>query len=208
MSEIITRTLGRGRLSIFVAILLAVVTPSVAETPVQRPTGPAATHVEDREALVDLLAVMSGRCTTLKIAGRDFTCKAVAYAHSEEGRVKFAVALDDPTDDSHVVYFSGENGKRFDDNSYELPIDRMLLNSKDRPKVNGLPVPSAEASTGKCRQLGNFAARQVSSITCNATDTKGQTYELTFESDGKPISVRHVRQTAARPFGSRVTVIP
>jgi hypothetical protein len=36
-----------------------------------------------------------------------------------EGRVNFSVTLDDPADDSHVVYFSGENGKRFDDNSCE-----------------------------------------------------------------------------------------
>lgn len=139
---------------------------------------------------------MSGRCKTLRIAGREFACKAVAYAHSEKGRVSFAIALDDPIDDGHVVSFSGENGKRFDDNSYELPVDRMLLNSKHRPKVHGLPVPSEEASTGMCRQFGNFAARRVSSVTCSATDLKGQSYELQFESDGTPVSVRRVRQSA------------
>lgn len=145
-------------------------------------------------AFIDLLALMSGQCKTLKIAGREFGCKTVAYAHGDKGRVNFAVAVDDPADDSHVVSFSGENGKRADDNSYELPIDRMLLNSKDRPRVDGLPVPAEQTSTGVCRQTGNFAARQVNSITCSATDVSGRTYELLFVSDGSPVSVRRVRQ--------------
>jgi hypothetical protein len=95
-----------------------------------------------------------------------------------------------------VISFSGENGKRADDNSYDLPIDRMLLNSKDRPRVDGLPVPAQESSTGSCRQTGNFAARKVSSVTCSATDANGRKYELAFESDGRPVSVRRVRQSA------------
>ena len=37
--------------------------------------------------------------------------------------------------------FSGESAQREQENLYELRIDRMLLNSKDRPKVDGLPVP-------------------------------------------------------------------
>lgn len=149
-----------------------------------------------QNAIIDLLALMSGKCTTLRIAGRDFACKVVAYAHGDKGRVNFAVAVDDPSDENHVVSFSGENGKRADDNSYELPIDRMLLNSKDRPKVDGLPVPAEQASKGVCRQTGNFAARKVSDITCSATDTEGRKYELLFVSDGRPASVRRVRQSA------------
>lgn len=152
--------------------------------------------IDRPELQIDLLALMSGKCRTLRIAGRDFTCKAVAFAHSEQGRVNFAVALDDPADDSHVISFSGENGKRADDNSYDLPIDRMLLNSKDRPRVDGLPVPAQESSTGSCRQTGNFAARKVSSVTCSAIDANGRKYELAFESDGRPVSVRRVRQSA------------
>ena len=139
---------------------------------------------------------MSGKCTTLKIAGRDFACKVVAYAHGDKGRVNFAVAVDDPTDANHVVSFSGENGKRADDNSYELPIDRMLLNSKDRPKVDGLPVPAEQISTGLCRQTGNFAARKVNDVTCSATDNEGRRYELLFVSDGTPVSVRRIRQSS------------
>jgi hypothetical protein len=55
-------------------------------------------------------------------------------------------------------------------------------------------VPAEQTSTGVCRQTGNFAARQVNSITCSATDVSGRTYELLFVSDGKPVSVRRVRQ--------------
>jgi hypothetical protein len=175
---------------VLAASLIALATPCFAGSsaiPVNNPP--------EQNSFIDLLALMSGKCTTLKIAGREFACKAVAYAHADKGRVNFAVAVDDPTDDSHVVSFSGENGKRADDNSYELPIDRMLLNSKDRPRVDGLPVPAEQTSTGICRQTGNFAAKQVSRITCSATDTEGRTYELMFVSDGTPVSVRRVRQS-------------
>jgi len=69
----------------------------------------------------------------------------------------------------------------------------MLLSSKNRPKFYGLPVPFVEPSAGLCRQLGNFAAGQVSSISCIATDSSGNQFELQFESDGLPIAVRRVR---------------
>jgi hypothetical protein len=69
----------------------------------------------------------------------------------------------------------------------------MLLNSKQRPKVDGLPVPLVESSAGMCTQLGNFAQGQVSSIACSATDKNGRQYELRFESDGLPITLRRVR---------------
>ena len=175
------------------ATLIAFASPCFAETvtPIPVKNAPA-----QQNALIDLLALMSGHCKTLKVAGRTFACKTVAYAHGDKGRVNFAVAVDDPADANHVVYFSGENGKRADDNSYELPIDRMLLNSKDRPRVDGLPVPAEQASKGVCRQTGNFAAKKVSDITCSATDTEGRKYELLFVSDGTPASVRRVRQSA------------
>jgi hypothetical protein len=182
---------------VLAATLIALATPALAGSPsANGPVVAVNNQPARQDSIIDLLALMSGQCKTLKIAGRDFACKAVAYAHGDKGRVNFAVALDDPADDSHVVSFSGENGKRADDNSYELPIDRMLLNSKHRPKVDGLPVPAEQTSTGMCRQTGNFAARQVSSITCSATDTSGKTYELLFVSDGTPVSVRRVRQSA------------
>jgi hypothetical protein len=77
-----------------------------------------------------------------------------------------------------------------------LAVDRMLLSSKDRPKSDGLPIPAEQASDGVCRQLGNFASREVSSITCSATDKVGKKYELTFESDGTPITLRRIRTSA------------
>ncbi|MEW6151866.1 MAG: hypothetical protein AB1745_28105, partial [Pseudomonadota bacterium] len=105
------------------ALLTTLASPCFAEAskpiPVNNPQA-------QQNAFIDLLALMSGHCKTLKVAGRTFACKTVAYAHGDKGRVNFAVAVDDPSDDSHVVSFSGENGKRADDNSYELPIDRML----------------------------------------------------------------------------------
>lgn len=150
---------------------------------------------EDRQPIdVDMFAVMSGKCSTLRIAGRDFRCTSIAFFHDQRGRARFTIALNDPGDTSHVVAFSGESAQREQENLYELRIDRMLLNSKDRPKVDGLPVPSAEASAGICRQFGNFATRQVASVSCSATDQKGRKYELQFESDGSPIRVQKIRQ--------------
>jgi hypothetical protein len=151
--------------------------------------------IEHRQPDVDIFALMSGKCTKLKVAGRDFNCRAVAFFHSVQGRAKFTIALEDHTDGSHVVSFSGENSRRPEDNLYELPIDRMLLNSKDSPKVDGLPVPLVQHSVGLCTQVGNFANRQVSSVSCSATDNNGRQYELLFESDGMPMRVRRVRQS-------------
>ena len=161
-------------------------------------------HVSDeskrQEPVTIVLAIMSGKCTTLKIAGRDYRCRAIAFFQTEEGRANFVIALDDPSDNNHIITFSGDNGRRPQNDLYELPIDRMLVRTKDRPKVDGLPVPRVELSAGMCKQLGVFASRQVSSITCSAVDKNGQKYDLQYESDGSPIAVRRVRQTqAGRP---------
>ena len=72
----------------------------------------------------------------------------------------------------------------------------MLLNSKDRPKVDGVPVPLVESSTGTCRQLGIISTRQISSISCTATAKDGRKYELQFESDGAPVMLRRIRQSS------------
>jgi hypothetical protein len=144
-----------------------------------------------------MFASMSGKCSTLKVAGRDFACRAVAYYQTEEGRGNFVIALEDPTDDRHIITFSGDNGRRPQDNLFELPIDRMLLKSQDRPNVNGLPVPFVELSAGICKQVGNFMTRRVSSIFCSAMGNDGNKYELQFESDGSPISLRRIKRTRA-----------
>jgi len=176
------------------AAFIAFSTAVNCQTPANESLG--LSEMINASSFVDLLALMSGECKTLKIAGQDFGCRTIAYAHADKGRVNFAVVVDDPYDNNHVVSFSGENGKRADDNSYELPIDRMLLNSKNRPKVDGLPVPAAQTSTGSCRQTGNFAAKKVTDVTCSATDSEGRSYELLFISDGTPVSVRRIRQSS------------
>jgi hypothetical protein len=160
-----------------------------------RPVVLAANETKPPEADINTFASMSGKCTTLKIAGRDYACRAVAFFHSQQGRANFTVALDDPSDSTHVISFSGENGRRDQDNLFELPVDRMLLSSRDRPKLDGLPVPSVELSSGTCRQLGNISTQQISSISCSAVDRNGKKYELQFESDGTPMTVRRIRQS-------------
>jgi len=148
---------------------------------------------ERHEPEIDMFVSMAGKCSTLKVAERDFSCTAVAFSHSPGGRSGFTVPINDPDDDSHIITFSGEKSKREQENLYELSIDRMLLKSKDRPKVDGLPTPAVELSTGVCKQIGNFAKQQVSSVSCNAADGNGRKYEFQFESDGSPIKVRMIR---------------
>ena len=144
---------------------------------------------------IDMYALMSGTCTTLRIAGNDFACKAVAYFHSQKGRADFTVVVDDPNDNSRIISFSGENARREQENLYELSIDRMLHKSKDRPKRDGLPIPSVELSAGLCKQVGNIAKGRISSVSCAATDRNGKQYELQFQSDGAPIIVRRFAHT-------------
>ena len=156
----------------------------------------AADELKPQAADTDLFALMTGTCSTLKVAGRDFPCRTVAYAHSVRGRAYFTVALDDPSDQSHIISFSGENSRRTNENLYDLTVDRMLLNSKSHPKADGLPVPMVVRSAGRCVQLGNFASLHVTSVVCSATDKSGKKYELRFESDGSPITVRRVNPSA------------
>ena len=148
--------------------------------------------IERHEPELDMFASMTGKCSTVKVAESDFSCTTVAFSHSPGGRSGFTVPLNDPTDESHIITFSGEKANREQDR-YELAIDRMLLKSKDRPKVDGLPTPAVEPSSGLCRQIGNFATQQVSSIACSAVSTNGRKYEFQFESDGSPIKVRMIR---------------
>ena len=163
--------------------ILLMATPAVASDELQR---------QEPDTIV--FAMMSGKCSTLKVAGRDFKCRAVAFFQTEEGRANFTVALDDPNDDSHIITFSGDNGRRPEANLYELPIDRMLLKSKDRPKADGLPVPSIESTAGMCTQIGNFVTLEVSSVSCTATDKNGKKYELQYQSDGTPMAVRRIKR--------------
>ncbi len=179
----------RGLLSAVAMVFLA--SPSVAQT--VAPVLPE--QLEQQDPDIDIYALMTGKCPTLKIAGRDFACKVVGFFHGEHGRVNFTVVLDDPADANHIISFSGKNGQRSDDNVYQLAVDRMLLNSKDRPKADGMPVPRVELSSGTCKQVGSFATRLISSISCTAADKQGKRYELQFVSDGSPMTVTRIRQT-------------
>ena len=180
-TSVTTRLYGQ----IFAIAIILFASPSVAE--------PFDNRLESPDAII--FASMSGKCNTLKIAGHDFACRAVAFSQTEEGRANFTIALDDPDDDSHIITFSGDNGRRPQDNLYELPIDRMLLKTKERPKIDGLPEPLIELSAGICKQMGSFATAQVSSISCTAISKNGQRYELQYETDGSPITVRRIRRT-------------
>jgi hypothetical protein len=159
-------------------------------------TGDTAGELKPQTPDTDLFALMAGACSTLKLVGRDFTCRTVAYAHSVQGRAYFTVALDDPADPSHIISFSGENGQRTNENLYDLTVDRMLLNSKSQPKADGLPVPAVVKAAGRCVQLGSFVSGHVTSVVCSATDKNGKKYDLRFESDGSPVTVRRVIPTA------------
>jgi len=200
--------------NIFAVLTLVLVPLSAAAADGDRPSLPGATFAQNQadsgtgnpdetsdelkpqSADTDLFALMSGTCSTLKVAGRDFACRTVAYAHSVKGRAYFTIALDDPADQHHIISFSGENGRRTNENLYDLAVDRVLLNSNSRPKVDGLPVPKTVNSSGRCVQIGNFSGGHVSSVVCSATDRSGRKYELRFESDGSPITVRRVNPSA------------
>ncbi len=161
---------------------------------------PIAAELERQDPDIDIYALMSGKCPTLKIGGQDFACKTMGFFHGLHGRVSFTVVLDDPGDDHHIVSFSGAGGQRTANNILNLPVDRVFLNSKDRPKEDGVPVPLPVTSTGSCMQVGSLAARHISAISCRATDEHGKTYELQFQSDGSPIMVRRIKQS---PVGSQ-----
>jgi len=163
--------------------ILLIAMPAIASDELQR-----------QEPDTIIFAMMSGKCRTLKVAGRDLPCRAVAFFQTEEGRANFTVAINDPKDDSHIITFSGDHGRRPDTNVYELPIDRMLLKSKDRPKADGLPVPSIEPAAGLCKQVGNFVTLELSSISCTAVDRNGKSYELQYASDGTPMAVRRIKR--------------
>ncbi len=104
------------------------------------PSTSVANGVSQHDPNAIIFALMSGKCTAFKIEGHRLKCRAVAFFQTEDGRANYTVAVDDPADESHTITFSGDNGRRAGD-LYELPIDRMQLKSKDRPKADGLPVP-------------------------------------------------------------------
>jgi hypothetical protein len=192
--------LCRQALVLVIILAASAVSPSygspLAPHTFDLPRAPVIAIAGDRQQNydIDLIVTMSGRCSTLKIAGRDLPCRAVKYFHSRGGRAYFTIAIDDPLDKSHIVSFSGEDARREGDSFYELSIDQMLLNSSERPKVDGLRVPLAEPSSGTCKQIGTLATGMISKVTCVATDRAGKKYELQFDSDNQPVRIQRVSQ--------------
>jgi hypothetical protein len=183
---------SRTRLSarLFALFLVGLTSPLRAQTA----ASPLTDNIERQDPDIDIYALMTGKCSTLKIAGQDYGCKTIGFFHGMHGRVSFTVVLDDPSDENHIVSFSGPGTQRMVNNVYGLPVDRVFLNSKDRPKEDGVPVPLPVVSTGGCKLVGSLVTRQISSIACSATDGHGTTFELQFQSDGSPIVVRRIKQ--------------
>lgn len=141
---------------------------------------------------IDLVVAFSGRCTIFRAAGQNLPCRAVKYFHGESGRAFFTVAVDDPADKGNIVSFSGDKARRERNDFYELTIDQVLLNSKQRPLAGGVRVPRVEPSSGSCKQVGDIDSKQIKSVSCIATDRAGRAYELQFEADGEPATVQKI----------------
>lgn len=163
--------------------------PAALERPA-RPVVPVA--AEEQTYDIDLVVGLSGRCTVFRAAGQNLPCRAVKYFHGESGRAYFTVAVDDPADKGRIVSFSGDKARRDRNDFYELGIDQVLLNSRERPLVDGIRVPRLEPSSGMCRQTGDIESKQIKSVSCVATDREGRTYELQFEADGQPATVQKI----------------
>jgi hypothetical protein len=90
-------------------VLASLVSAFAQDSSPSGPTADTAGELKPQTPDTDLFALMTGTCNTLKIAGRDFVCHTVAYAHSVQGRAYFTIAVDDPADPNHIISFSGEN---------------------------------------------------------------------------------------------------
>jgi len=160
---------------------------------VDRPARPIVlVAAEDETYDIDLVVAFSGKCTTFRAAGQNLPCRAVKYFHGESGRGYFTIAVDDPADKGRIVSFSGDKARRERNDFYELTIDQVLLNSRDRPLVGGLRLPRHEPANGVCKQIGDIDSKQIKSVSCVATDRAGQAYELQFEADGEPATVQKI----------------
>lgn len=157
------------------------------------PARPVVSIANDKENYdIDLIVGLSGKCTTFRVAGQNLPCRAVKYFHGESGRAYFTIAIDDPADKGRIVSFSGDKARRDRNDFYELTIDQVLLNSRERPLVGGVRVPRVEPSSGMCKQTGDIESKQIKSVSCVATDKAGLTYELQFQADGQPATVQKI----------------
>lgn len=164
--------------------------PAFDRPELARPVVPVAGDNENYD--IDLIVGFSGRCTIFRVAGRNLPCRAVKYFHGESGRAYFTIAVDDPADKGRIVSFSGDKARRDRNDFYELTVDQVLLNSRERPLVGGVRVPRVEPSSGVCKQFGDIDSKQIKSISCVAADKAGQTYELQFQADGQPATLQKI----------------
>jgi len=67
---------------ILAVAMTCLATSAVSQTIAPPPISGAMEH---HDPDIDIYALMSGKCTTLKVAGRDFPCRAVGFFHSEKG---------------------------------------------------------------------------------------------------------------------------
>ncbi|MGQ0681837.1 hypothetical protein [Bradyrhizobium sp.] len=164
--------------------------PNAGLPALARPVVPIARGDDDYD--IDLIVALSGRCTVFRVAGQNLPCRAVKYFHGESGRAYFTVAVDDPADKGRIVSFSGDKARRERNDFYELTVDQVLLNSKERPLAGGVRVPRVEPASGSCKQIGDIDSKQIKSVSCTATDRAGRAYELQFEADGEPATVQKI----------------
>ncbi len=147
---------------------------------------------DDENYDIDLIVGFSGQCTTFRVAGQNLPCRAVKYFHGESGRAYFTIAVEDPSDRGRTVSFSGEKARRDRNDFYELTVDQVLLNSKERPLAGGVRVPQVEPAAGMCKQFGDIETKQIKTISCAAADRAGRRYELQFQADGQPATVQKI----------------
>jgi hypothetical protein len=155
-----------------------------------RPVVPIAKDDDNYD--IDLIVGFTGKCTMFRVAGQNLPCRAVKYFHGESGRAYFTIAVDDPADKGHIVSFSGDKARRERNDFYELTIDQVLLNSRQRPLAGGVRVPRVEPSNGVCQQNGDIDSKQIKSVSCVATDRDGKVYELQFQADGQAATVQKI----------------
>lgn len=190
MSRRVVLTLALLAVSSFVLPLQA---GPLGPVPLEGPALPVVAVAADEQTYdIDLVVGLSGRCTIFRAAGQNLPCRAVKYFHGESGRAYFTAAVDDPADRGRIVSFSGDKSRRDKSDFYELTIDRVLLNSRERPLVDGIRVPRVEASSGLCKQSGDIESKQIKSVSCLATDREGRIYELQFEADGQPATLQKI----------------
>jgi hypothetical protein len=198
----------RSRILFAAALILiadSVLAGSVqAAPPLSRPGEPAAqprpivrVAADDENYDIDMIVTFSGRCATFRAAGQSLPCRAVKYFHGQSGRAYFTIAIDDPTDKGHILSFSGDKARREKNDLYELTIDQMLINSKDRPRINAVRVPLVKPASGICRQSGDVEKKRITAVSCSATDKDGLKYELEFEADGQPSLVQTIVRESA-----------